>query len=390
MTHFSRTRHFIRYQGVRQRLGVVVALLTLFGAWAAWLFRGTMALHVVSESARIEVQDLPVQVQVPIEGQVSEANVQLGRYVERGDVIVQLDATSLRLRRDELQVAIRTGAMALDALRAEFDAEQRVRGAVAQMARQTTRTAKARVSLDEKALQFKEKESQIDAKLHQETLISSLDALRSAADAETQRARVLATSAQAALDAAATTTSLREREARLAAVQLNIAQAQAEVEKWQAQVHTLDHEIARRTVRAPVAGVLADVMTVSVGMTLTSDERVATIVSPGALRVVASFSPQQSVGRLRPGQKATLRFDSYPWAQFGTVSATTTAIALEPRDGLIRAELSIVAPNPAIPLEHGLTGSCEVEVEVTTPLKMLLRSVARSVTGTPDDGRITT
>lgn len=383
MSHFSRTRHFVRRQRFSELTGILVALVTLFGAWGVWLTRGTVKLYVTSQAARLEVEQLPVQVQAPVEGQVSFADVHLGRNVRQGDVILRLDSTALELRRAELRVAVHTGSVALDALRAELAAEEHVKGAVAQMAQQTTVTARARVSLDEKALLYKEREFEMGERLREAAVLSGLDALRSAADAETQRARVLATSAQAELDTATSKMSLREREARLAGVRLSIAQAEAEVAQWNAQLDTVNYEIERRTVHAPASGVLADVMSISVGMSVTREQTFATIVAPGPLRVVASFSPHESSGRVRPGQAATLRFDSFPWAQFGTVTARASAVGQEPRAGSIRVELEITEPNPAIRMEHGMTAACEVEVESTTPLRLMLRSISNLVAKEP-------
>jgi multidrug resistance efflux pump len=383
VNHFSRTRRFVRRQRLRGQFGVVVALVALFSGWMVWLVRGTVSLYVVSQRARLEVQNLPVWVQAPVDGQVTFADVALGRRVERGDVLLKLDTNPFELRRAELEVAIRSGTASLDALRDELATEQEVREAVALVAKETSRTAAARIALDQRNLAFKQKESEIAERLREATAISGLDALHTTAGAETQRAQVLATAAQAALDTTVSTKSLREIDARLASARISIAQAEAEVAKWKAQVDTLDYDIERRTVRAPVAGALADVMSVSTGMTVTSQERIATILPPGPLRVVAFFAPQESIGRVRPGQTAMVRLDSFPWAQFGTVAATVSEVGQEPRDGAIRVELAVRGRNPAIPLEHGLTGSCEVEVERTSPIRLLLRSMAHATSPEP-------
>jgi membrane fusion protein (multidrug efflux system) len=256
----------------------------------------------------------------------------------------------------------------------QLGAEQEARQAVAQMANQTAHATAARITLDKRNLAFKQKESAIAERLRQATAISELDALHTTAGAETQEAQVEATSAQAALERSASKMSIRDRDARLATVRISIAQAEAEVEKLKAQMNTLDYEIERRTVRAPVDGVLADVMSVSLGMSLTTRDRVATVLPAGRLRVVALFAPEDSVGRVRAGQSAALRLDNFPWTQFGTVSAVVEQVAREPRDGTIRVELSVPKPNPAIPMEHGLTGVCEIEAEHTSPMKLLLRS----------------
>jgi multidrug resistance efflux pump len=318
-----------------------------------------------------------------VDGIVSAANVYLGRAVSKGDVLLKLDTTEHELRRAELEVGIRTSSASLEALRAELAAERHVRGAVASMAEQASLSAAARISLDEKALVFKERELEMDERLREASVVSNIEALHTAADTETQRARVVATSAQATLDTLASKMNVRERDARLASVGSRIAEAEAQLAQMKAQLDTLNFEIRRRTVLAPVSGVLADVMSIGAGMSVTREQRLVTIVNEGPLRVVGLFAPEQSNGRVQPGQQATLRFDSFPWSQFGTVKAITSAVAGEPRDGNMRVELRILAQNPAITLQHGMTAACEVEVESTTPLRLLLRSLSEIVTREP-------
>ncbi|HEX2736478.1 MAG TPA: HlyD family efflux transporter periplasmic adaptor subunit [Polyangiaceae bacterium] len=383
MIHFSRTRHFVRHQRFGEHAGIIVALMVLLGGWCIWLTRGSVTLYVVSRSARLEVEQLPVQVQAEVDGIVSAANVYLGRAVSKGDVLLKLDTTEHELRRAELEVGIRTSMASLEALRAELAAERHVRGAVASMAEQASLSAAARISLDEKALVFKERELEMDERLREASVVSNIEALHTAADTETQRARVVATSAQATLDTLASKMNVRERDARLASVGSRIAEAEAQLAQMKAQLDTLNFEIRRRTVLAPVSGVLADVMSIGAGMSVTREQRLVTIVNEGPLRVVGLFAPEQSNGRVQPGQQATLRFDSFPWSQFGTVKAITSAVAGEPRDGNMRVELRILAQNPAITLQHGMTAACEVEVESTTPLRLLLRSLSEIVTREP-------
>jgi multidrug resistance efflux pump len=381
--HFSRTRHFVRHQRFGEHAGIIVALMVLLGGWCIWLTHGSVTLYVVSRSARLEVEQLPVQVQAEVDGIVSAANVYLGRAVSKGDVLLKLDTTEHELRRAELEVGIRTSSASLEALRAELAAERHVRGAVASMAEQASLSAAARISLDEKALVFKERELEMDERLREASVVSNIEALHTAADTETQRARVVATSAQATLDTLASKMNVRERDARLASVGSRIAEAEAQLAQMKAQLDTLNFEIRRRTVLAPVSGVLADVMSIGAGMSVTREQRLVTIVNEGPLRVVGLFAPEQSNGRVQPGQQATLRFDSFPWSQFGTVKAITSAVAGEPRDGNMRVELRILAQNPAITLQHGMTAACEVEVESTTPLRLLLRSLSEIVTREP-------
>jgi membrane fusion protein (multidrug efflux system) len=104
------------------------------------------------------------------------------------------------------------------------------------------------------------------------------------------------------------------------------------------------------------------------------------IVPSGELRVVAEFTPEAAIGRVREGQPGRLRLDGFPWTQFGSVGARVVSIGSEPRDGRVRAELSVVGAPPAVPMQHGLPGSLEVEVERATPAALVLRAAGRVMT----------
>jgi membrane fusion protein (multidrug efflux system) len=98
--------------------------------------------------------------------------------------------------------------------------------------------------------------------------------------------------------------------------------------------------------------------------------------------VVAEFEPAKALGRIRAGQPARLRLESYPWAQYGLVRAKVQSVASESRDGRVRVELGIEPEVPSgIVLEHGLPGELEVEVEKASPATLVLRSVGKLVEG---------
>jgi len=73
--------------------------------------------------------------------------------------------------------------------------------------------------------------------------------------------------------------------------------------------------------------------------------------------------------------------DGFPWTQYGVLSAIVSAVGNEPKDGHVRVELALTGETPAnIPLEHGLTGTADVEVEHASPLTLILRIVGAQTT----------
>src|SRR5579864_9610177 len=99
-----------------------------------------------------------------------------------------------------------------------------------------------------------------------------------------------------------------------------------------------------------------------------------------ARSVIAQFPPPAAFGRIRPGQPARLRLEGFPWAQYGTVTATVSRVAGEVRDGRVRVEL-LVNPQSAsrIPLQHGMPGSVEVQVENVSPAALALRAAGQMI-----------
>ena len=117
------------------------------------------------------------------------------------------------------------------------------------------------------------------------------------------------------------------------------------------------------------------------GAMVQAGERLGAIVPVGVPRVVAQF-PVAAVGRLQPGQPARLRLDGFPWTQYGTLRATLTDVGTEATDGRVRVELALAVEQDArVPVEHGLTGAVEVEVERVSPAALLLRAAGQLLAG---------
>jgi len=140
-----------------------------------------------------------------------------------------------------------------------------------------------------------------------------------------------------------------------------------------ASVELLGVELDRRTIRAPVAGRLAEVSAIRVGTAVTHADHVATVVPSGDLKVSGRF-PQRYVGRLRAGQRGLLRLDGFPWTEYGTIAVEVARVAAGPSGGTLRAELVVIGDSPlVVRLKHGMAGTVHVAIEETTPGSLLWR-----------------
>ena len=117
------------------------------------------------------------------------------------------------------------------------------------------------------------------------------------------------------------------------------------------------------------------------------------MVPHGDLQDVADYLPSSALGRIQPGQPARLRLEGFPWAQYGSLAATVNRVASEVRNGHVRVDLSLEPDSASpIPLQHGLPGTVEVQVERLAPATLVLRAagklLARPVARAQGAGRL--
>jgi membrane fusion protein (multidrug efflux system) len=376
---FPRTLRSLRVDGSRSVVTALAVAALLLLAWAAWFTLGTVRVFERSETARIEVAGAPQAIQTPVAGTVLRADLALGRVVQAGEVLVELDAKAEALALQEAQRQQDASAAQQEFLRAELaateaatrDDQMAARAALAE-ARAKRREAEARRAL------ATEEASGI-AKLSQGGNIGDIERLRANTEAQSREASAEATAVGETRLDWAQRTSTSDRLAAIARLRREVARVEGEEKVNASTIEKLSHEIERRKLRSPVAGRIGEVVVLREGSVVREGDRVATVVPSGELRVVAEFA-QATVGRLRRGQEARVRLTSFNWAEFGTLTASVISVATEPQGGRIRAELRLTAPPPpGIPLQHGLAGDVDVEVERTSPAALVLRAAGRSL-----------
>ena len=376
---FARTYRLVALAKLRRSAGVLVALIGLFGTWLLWLFLGHVPLYAVSKRARLESEQAPLPIQPAVEGVVIGCNLMLGLRVHNGDVLVRLDARSFELSYAEANASLRADLLAISDLQHEIDSQKRARSALADLGEKAARAGYAKVLVSKTTAQFKQKETAVVEHLENSELASKLDALHAHEASETDNAQLAATTAEAAQSKSSTKVDELTRDIEIAALEKSLDDTRSHVDVVQAKMNELTHDIDLRNIRAMATGSLADITPCSIGMTVTTQQKLATLLPETEIQVVSFFAPEVAVGRIMPGQHATLRIDNFPWTQFGTLGAVVDRVGSEPRDGLVRVELHVVGSNPAIPVAHGLSASTEVEVGRVAPFHALLRAAGQWV-----------
>ena len=255
-------------------LFIVPALLLVGGAYY-WISSGG---SVSTDNAAVK-QDI-VSVSPQVAGPVVEVKVRNGDQVKRGDLLFRIDPASFRvaLEQAEAQLAaakLQTAQLQTQAVGTGAD----ITGASANL--QIKRNALSRQS----ALLKRGFTTRADYD----------DALNEVRTAETALADARARSANA-------------HSALAPGEQPSIAQAQAAVDKAR-----LDLE--RTEIRAPMDGSIANADRLQVGQMAVTGVGMLSLVHDKAAWVEANFK-EKDVGKMVPGQRATIEIDAYPGTRF--------------------------------------------------------------------------
>jgi membrane fusion protein (multidrug efflux system) len=385
-------------------LAALVALGIL--GWGGWAWYKS-SIEVSTDDAYVEGTISPVAAKVA--GHIVEMLVRDNQAVKAGDVLLRVDPRDYEARRDQARAAVAVAEANVRAARAEVP-----------LARETTRSQvdETRAALEGSRVSVRSSESAVDeARARLEAKRAAAAAMRAdvaAAQAAARKAtrdldRMKALmkndyvsrrehdDAMAALETA--TANLEAAERRLAQTEKEVQQTEAEVAsrklaieqarqrvaevrgtlaRVESQQQTVSVKAAELTraeallraaqadlaaaelnlehtvVRAPIDGVVSK-RSVEVGQVVQTGQPLLALVPLHDVWVVANFKETQ-LTRIRPGQPAEVRVDSYPGAVFvGTVNSISAGTG---------SRFSLLPPENA-------TGNW-VKVVQRVPVKILL------------------
>lgn len=244
-------------------------------------------------------------------GRVVSVGVDLGTFVQKGQVIVQLDPADARLRLEQSQAALQQAESSVQQAEArialtpgqKFDPNR-----VAEV-----QSAKAAYDLAEIQLRRFEK------------LIESGDVSRSGYDQQKAQRDQLREQYQAALTQA-NQSYAAVLTARAAADAARVAVAQAE------------KGLRDVTVYAPISGYVSD-RPADVGEYVSTSSKVATVVRTNPLRVRIDI-PEQAIPNVRTGQSVSVSVSAYPDRSFaGRVARVSPNVSAQSRTLTVEAEV---------------------------------------------------
>lgn len=363
-------------------LGVLGILIV---AWIAWFALAEVPVYVVSQSARVQAGADVHPVDTYVTDRVVSVHLPVGGRVEKGDVLLELDSTDIRLRLEQNRSKKRGLVAQIDALRAEISARVQALAATERVGQANRSEALALRAESDVVAGLAAKEGARIEQLRKAGVVPEVE--RDVAKAKLEQTRATATARARRLSVleARTLLDVADREAERASLKRSLAELETDVASVDVAILRLENALERHTVRAPITGRLGQVRAPRVGEMVEAGQTVAVVTPEGSLHIVAEFRPSEAVGRIRTGALARMRMNGFPWTKYGMLDATVSAVSSEPIDQRIRVELSLARnANSDIPVGHGLTGLVEVELEAVSPVTLVVREASGFLDG--DDG----
>jgi multidrug efflux pump subunit AcrA (membrane-fusion protein) len=157
---------------------------------------------------------------------------------------------------------------------------------------------------------------------------------------------------------------------------------QNKIASLQSEIASAELSLQHTTITAPVAGVVTTLDVRGTGAVLQEGQTIATISPAGARLLVEAQVPNKEIALIEKGMAAKLKFDAFPFQDYGTVDGTVLEIAPDAqvnKDGasfykvLIAPErTSVAAKGKEIPLKPGLALTAEIVTERKSILSLIL------------------
>lgn len=316
---------------------------------------------VVQSRGRLQIEGEPVKITVSESGMVVEAPVPVGSRVKKGELLLRLDAVRMTSEATQLESELKAGLAEVERHREAAKAGRDVLKKVEEekdLARNSIRILESQVnSLKQLLAEGTASVFQVNQK-EQEVLEIRARIVR--LDAETQRSLTEATQRER---------QAHEQESRLEAAREKLAMLRVS-EKMMTVVSPVDGTVTQASVLHPGRFI----STGEVAITINPDDR--------PLRAVLKV-PNASMRRLRPSLPVKLRFDAFPYQDYGHL--TGEILRIDPdatEDGSYRAwvkldSAEIHGPRGAEPMRPGFLLDADIIVERRTVLDLAVKPFKR-------------
>jgi hemolysin D len=110
-------------------------------------------------------------------------------------------------------------------------------------------------------------------------------------------------------------------------LQTQIAAVRSEITQTQSQITSIKLQLQQRVVRAPINGVIFELPITKPGAVVQPGQRIAQIAPKNTSLVLKAQIPSQDSGFLKLGMPVKIKFDAYPFQEYGIIQGKVTWIS---------------------------------------------------------------
>jgi HlyD family secretion protein len=308
-----------------------------------------------SARGRLEPKGATQRLDANASGTVAQVRVVEGQTVKAGQVIIELESNVLRTdieraktklegqlnRLSQLEIIKNQLAIATRAQELQNQAQELEKQAQIDQARQNLGANKTARTLAENRFSKDTIEVQRYRKLWEQDVtpeIKVVEMERAAEESQRLLAAALAEIQQADSRLAEQLSSYQsliqagklavlKSEQQLKDLQTQITSLQAETSQSKSEIKSLELQLEQRTFRAPTEGTIFQLPIQRAGTVVQPGQMVAQIAPKGSVLIFKAQMPIPESGFLRPGMPVKLKFDAYPFQDYGVVPARLIKIS---------------------------------------------------------------
>lgn len=283
--------------------------------------------------------DAQTDVAPSVGGKIVAVNFDLGSYVNKGEVLIQIDDSDARIRLEQSQAQVAQAQSNVNQAKAQVEA-----------ARANVRQTQSRLGLTEGSAfdietfsQVRSAKAQLDLAEKElgraERLLETGDIARTIYDQrKAQRDQLRAQLDEARSTAAVAVSAIRTAQAQVETALAAVRTAQSAAEAAQTQTETAKKAIADAVVYAPLSGYVSERIA-DVGEFAATNSKIATILRTSVLRLRIDV-PEQSIGKVANGQAVSVQTSAYPDRNFnGTITRISPNLNAASRTLTVEAEV---------------------------------------------------
>lgn len=304
---------------------------------------------------RIEPKGKTLRLDTPITATVASMKVKGGQSVRKGQPLMELESelartelqqaqvklegqlnrlTQIESSKNQLEIAIRTQRLQGEAQRAAQLSQMEQTKQQSSLAKNSLELAQERFDNDLKEVKRYRDLAQdgvvpeIKVVEVERSLNESKKLLKQASN-EIQQTRYKLAEQRGNYNNVTRSSELNILESRRQATQLQaqIAELQSDIAQSKNQIASSQFQLQRRVIRSPIDGVIFQLPTSRAGAVVQTGQVVAQIAPKGTPMVLKADMSSQQSGFLRVGMPVKLKFDAYPFQDYGIIEGTLIGIS---------------------------------------------------------------